>query len=151
MLHVLFLPSPLKRAHAVLNASLNPDSTATAERDGRDGETAEGAKPALVRIVNEEVLKPGTLYRECAVVQQAVPGLPLDEGQEKDGTRGKEKSEPAESGIPDDGELGGEAVGRVVWEWYEARLKLWDTTPEATEAKPIPNESTEKDTAVPSS
>ena len=29
--------------------------------------------------------------------------------------------------LEDDGEFGGEAVGRAVWEWYEARLKEWET------------------------
>lgn len=156
VLHVLFLPSPLKRAHAVLNATLNPDSTAPAadaEGDGKGGETAEGAKPPLVRIVDEEVLKPGTLYRECAVVQQVVPGLPLSNAgvNGKQEAKGKEKSKPAESSFPDDGELGGEAVGRVVWEWYEARLKLWEATTESTDTKPSSNESSEKDAAMPAS
>ncbi len=27
--------------------------------------------------------------------------------------------------LPDDGELGGEATGRAVWEAYEAAVKAW--------------------------
>ena len=155
VLHVLFLPSPLKRARAVLDAAVNPDSTASAndpEEKGRDGETAKNAKPQLVRIVNEEVLKPGALYRECAVVQQIVPGLPSGDvgGQEKEGTKVKDENGPPEPGFPDDGELGGEEVGRVVWEWYEARLKQWEATTGAADPKPSAGESSKAD-VVPAS
>ena len=153
VLHVLFLPSPLKRARAVLNAALNPDSTAPttdAQEQGKGGETAEGANPQLVRIVDEEVLKPGALYRECAVVQQVVPGLPSSDAgaKEKEEVRGKEKGKLEETGFPDDGELGGEAVGRVAWEWYEARLKHWEATTGAADAKSSASEPSQVDTTL---
>lgn len=60
----------------------------------------------------EEVLRPGALYRDCAVIRINVqkPEVPLDEGQ-------------AEKKITDDGEYGGEVMGRLVWENYETSLK----------------------------
>ncbi|KZT72400.1 hypothetical protein DAEQUDRAFT_755221 [Daedalea quercina L-15889] len=127
VLHVLFLPSPLKRAHAVLNAALNPDASpraADAKEEDKEKSDIDPAHP--IRFVDEEVLKPGALYRECAVVQQPVPGLPA--GASVDDMEGaeKEKGKALETDFPDDGELGGEAVGRTVWEWYEERLKVWE-------------------------
>ncbi|TFY55135.1 hypothetical protein EVJ58_g8437 [Rhodofomes roseus] len=131
VLHVLFLPSPLKRARAMLDAALNPDSDMQNKEAKKEqgSEEEDGDVPRMVRIINEEVLKPGALYRECAVVQQPVPGLPADL-QDKDGKAEKprtaKKDGPVETAFPDDGEFGGEAVGRAVWEWYEERLKVWE-------------------------
>ena len=35
--------------------------------------------------------------------------------------------------IEDDEEYGGEGVGRVVWEWYETRLKAWEAEAQTEE------------------
>lgn len=70
----------------------------------------------------EEVLKPGALYSECAVVTLRVPPLPYSErerlGLKSDG----------EKAVEDDGELGGQDVGRIVWEGFEEALKRWEAS-----------------------
>ncbi|GBE85001.1 hypothetical protein SCP_0701860 [Sparassis crispa] len=111
VLHVLFLPTPFKRAQAHLAASLGADAAAapTPSSDKSPREEKEREAP-------EEVLKPGALYRECAVVRLEPPVPPKEQEGEDEG----------KGGLPDDGELGGEALGRAVWEWYEARLKVWE-------------------------
>ena len=40
--------------------------------------------------------------------------------------------------IEDDGEYGGEGIGRVVWEWFENHLKIWEAKEKemGREAKP---------------
>ncbi|KAJ7623876.1 hypothetical protein DFH06DRAFT_1104646 [Mycena polygramma] len=120
VLHVLFLPTPVKIAK-----SDKPTKTLDAN-----------AEP-------EEALKPGALYAECAVVRVGVP-LPVaaagastsdstprpDEGAANSNGKGKERTTESKSTteieIPDDGELGGEAGGRAVWEAYEAGLRGWE-------------------------
>ncbi|KAJ7165674.1 hypothetical protein C8R43DRAFT_216524 [Mycena crocata] len=118
ILHVLFLPTPFK----VLSA----------------GKTA-----AAPDAEPEEVLKPGALYSECAVVRLklAVPQAEIDaeaaanEKAKKEAKKGKSKGEEVLE-VPDDGELGGELAGRLVWESYEAGLKAWE------KAHPAPSEET---------
>lgn len=80
-----------------------------------------------------EVLKPGALYAECAVVHVRVPELPVDpsanvepKGPEGKDTKGKAKEGEGEGEMPDDHELGGVRVGQAVWEGYEAGLKKWE-------------------------
>ena len=46
--------------------------------------------------------------------------------KEKGKTKEKDKGEELDISIEDDGDYGGEAVGRVVWEAYEGALKLWE-------------------------
>ncbi|KAH9922576.1 hypothetical protein B0H21DRAFT_841244 [Amylocystis lapponica] len=129
VLHVLFLPTPL----SARSRTSMPRSTPRASR---------------ARAQTREVLKPGALYRECAVVQLRVPPLPSDAGKAaeegkkgKGGAKGKQKSESdgADADAEDDGEFGGEAVGRAVWEWYEERLKAWEARAkaEAKEESPV--------------
>ena len=87
----------------------------------------------------EEVLVPGALYADCAVVVNLAVKLDtsnpdiLQQMQVKDevkksGAAGtstnKEKREVIE--LPDDGEYGGELAGRLVWEAFEAGLKVWE-------------------------
>ncbi|KAJ7610333.1 hypothetical protein B0H17DRAFT_864900, partial [Mycena rosella] len=103
VLHVLFLPTPFKVASSRAGA----------------GEEIPG-----------ELLKPGALYAECAVVRVAVGASasvrPAGE-QATDGKAAEKTGQDAEEGeMADDGELGGEAAGRAVWEWYEAGLKRWE-------------------------
>ncbi|CDO77607.1 hypothetical protein BN946_scf184936.g32 [Trametes cinnabarina] len=126
LLHVLFLPTPLKRAQAKI------DALADAERNA-EAEAAQTASESLLRekpshpgsTTNVEVVKPGALYRECAVVPLSIPHPPPPaREQDKGDKKGKAPEEAVQ--LEDDGEYGGEAVGRAVWEWYEARLKEWE-------------------------
>ena len=129
LLHVLFLPTPLKRAQAKIDAAADEElrkAEAAAAQTPQD-EPAPSTKntSAPMRIGNVEVLKPGALYRECAVVHLDVPRPPAPPEEKKaTGKKGKEKE--VETVLEDDGEFGGEVVGRAVWEWYEARLKEWE-------------------------
>ncbi|KAJ7093390.1 hypothetical protein B0H15DRAFT_938408 [Mycena belliarum] len=110
VLHVLFLPTPFKAGVA-------------------EGLTGPGAEKG-------ELLKPGALYAECAVVRVRVgaqtPGEEEEETEEKTQKEEEEKAEDEKAGegegeaLPDDGELGGERAGRAVWEAYEAGLKAWE-------------------------
>ncbi|KAH9851101.1 hypothetical protein C2E23DRAFT_869545 [Lenzites betulinus] len=131
LLHVLFLPTPFKRAQAKVDAAADEERKAEEER-AATAETAkaevEGRDEEPKRAGNVEVLKPGALYRECAVVPLDVPRPPapvLDEKDRKAKAK-KSKEELPETAPEDDEEYGGEAVGRAVWEWYEARLKTWE-------------------------
>lgn len=140
VLHVLFLPTPFKQALAQASAAADPASGEAKSKPIDKQDKWEDALP-------EEVLKPGALYRECSVVTLKLPSLPpntetdgegreesseKDEGQRKENTKGKEKEKAGPGNLKpafeldDDGEYGGEAVGRLVWEWYEARLKEWE-------------------------
>ena len=40
--------------------------------------------------------------------------------------KGKEKDKAFDQSLPDDGELGGEVAGRLVWESFENALKEWE-------------------------
>ena len=119
-LHALFLPTPFK--HLV--------STSDDTR----------------KRTPEEVLKPGALYAECAVIPLHIPVISIppaeDEGQSKDSETRRDGSLP-----PDDGELGGVALGTQVWDDYERELKAW----EATQAVPrvdVTNEEGQSDAGV---
>ncbi|KZT03881.1 uncharacterized protein LAESUDRAFT_738043 [Laetiporus sulphureus 93-53] len=126
VLHALFLPTPMKRVFAQVNAAVNSAPL-------RDKQEA-----TENRTFYEEVLKPGALYRECAVVQVALPPLPkrpsppAGEKADKGKAKGKAKEmagvteTASHTGFTDDGEFGGETMGRAVWEWYEDRLKKWE-------------------------
>jgi hypothetical protein len=76
----------------------------------------------------EEILKPGALYRECAVVRLRIPSPPdpLEDLPASDNGKGKEKDTEPEQKLPDDGEMGGEIAGRLVWESFETALKQWE-------------------------
>lgn len=143
VLHALFLPTPLKQALAHAYAATDPSSQPA---EGSKTKSTDEAKTK--EDLFTEVLKPGALYRECAVVTPFVPPLPpppegLSEKQaeEKSATKpGEKKSQTGRDNkeaeenivIEDDGELGGESVGRVVWEWYERRLKAWEASEKIT-------------------
>ncbi|KAJ7258288.1 hypothetical protein C8J57DRAFT_1645438 [Mycena rebaudengoi] len=96
VLHVLFLPTPFKRCEQ--------------ERRGWKNEWA-----------GQELLKPGALYAECAVVDAPVP---TEEWDEKHANSREDENNSAL--VDDDGELGGERAGRAVWEAYESALKQWE-------------------------
>ncbi|KAI0330404.1 hypothetical protein GY45DRAFT_1345962 [Cubamyces sp. BRFM 1775] len=126
LLHVLFLPTPLKRAQLKVDAAADEERKAEAERAAASQQEQEEEKLSSPRRTgNVEVLKPGALYRECAVVQIDVPRPPMPEPEKsKKGEKAKKQEDVVT--LEDDGEYGGEAVGRAVWEWYEARLKAWE-------------------------
>lgn len=155
VLHTLFLPTPFKRAlaHLAKATTAAPDAPAGAP----EAEEKQGAA-TLTPDAFTEVLKPGALYRECSIVTLPVPGLPPKpedknaEGSGKEGEKAKKGKGKAAKGkekegveelldIEDDGEYGGEGVGRVVWEWYETHLRAW----EAKEQKEKPKEEKEKE------
>ncbi|KAF8222065.1 hypothetical protein L208DRAFT_1413928 [Tricholoma matsutake] len=125
VLHALFLPTPFK--------VLSQSTTRTTADPGPS--TAKGTLIDLsVTEMPEEVLKPGALYADCAVVQLRVPlPLPLSE---KENLKNKDAGTGTGEGleIEDDGEFGGEVMGRLVWEAYEEALKKWE------EANPPPKE-----------
>jgi hypothetical protein len=90
-------------------------------------------------IPDEEVLVPGALYADCAVVVNLKVKLdkpdiqmqPNDEvkilgAAETSTSTYKEKRREEVIDLPDDGEYGGELAGRLVWEAYEAGLKVWE-------------------------
>ncbi|KAL1669505.1 hypothetical protein GGF50DRAFT_44263 [Schizophyllum commune] len=129
ILHALFVPTPFK----IIGGTVEKDTT---DSDGK-------AKP------RQEVLKPGALYAECAVVplEVTVPDEWIEQDAqnakaEKDKSKGKAKSTAQEETIAlaDDGEYGGERAGRAVWEAFEAALKVW----EASEEKKKPATEGEK-------
>ncbi|KAI0002234.1 hypothetical protein BJV74DRAFT_817993 [Russula compacta] len=99
-LHALFLPTPFKYL------TFAPDDPQ--------------------KRAPEEVLKPGALYAECAVVPLHVPTTSVPPTEKKsDG--GEDKNTLGDEGIrPDDGELGGVALGMQVWDEYERQLKVWE-------------------------
>ena len=109
ILHVLFLPTPFKTA---------PKSKS---------KTTDERSPIIEDTIPEEILKPGALYRECAIVRLHVPAPPeppTNDNEEKV-EKGKQRDE-IPIPIADDGELGGELCGRLVWESYEESLKEWE-------------------------
>ncbi|THH32442.1 hypothetical protein EUX98_g1714 [Antrodiella citrinella] len=131
VLHTLFLPTPFKRALAQVDAATDTASAFSPSKEKQ--ESPEDFLP-------EEVLKPGALYRECAVVNLRVPSLPHPPEKQEDqkakdakkkAKKGKGKEEEEIVVLEDDGELGGESLGRMVWEWYETRLKDWETNERA--------------------
>lgn len=116
ILHALFLPTPFKFLDAT--AANEAESTGDAERDS-------------------EVLKPGALYTECAVVRINVPPPPTppetDSGEAapsekdtKDTTKENSAAGSQKTRRKDDGEMGGEALGTLVWDEYESELKAWE-------------------------
>ncbi|KXN86022.1 hypothetical protein AN958_10579 [Leucoagaricus sp. SymC.cos] len=120
-LHALFLPTPFK----ILSQSISTSSDSTSSKDGQ-GESSSTPPPKLSSLIREEVLKPGALYAECAVVRLdfSIPSpspSPLDEK-----VKDEEKEHESVLQITDDGEYGGEVAGRMVWEAYEAALKIWE-------------------------
>ncbi|KAG6816743.1 hypothetical protein H0H87_003332 [Tephrocybe sp. NHM501043] len=127
VLHALFLPTPFKVTSKAAPSPKGP---------------ADQGTPIDSAVIDmpEEVLKPGALYAECAAVRLNVPKPPdplASEGISQKEEKGKGKSGLREEVIEvvDDGEYGGEVMGRLVWEAYEEALKAWE------EANPPPKEA----------
>jgi hypothetical protein len=121
-----------------------PSAASTSNSDGASLKTA-----SLLDMPGEEVLVPGALYADCAVVVNLTVKLgdnnPDIRMQVKDEVKsGAEtstnKEEKTRKGdvveLSDDGEYGGELAGRLVWEAYEAGLKVW----ERENPRPVANE-----------
>jgi hypothetical protein len=107
-LHALFLPTPFKYLAAT---SDDPE-----RRPSDDPE----------RRPSEEVLKPGALYAECAVVPVRMPASasPVEDKKTKGG---KETKVPDNDlARSDDGELGGVKLGMQVWDDFERELTAWE-------------------------
>ncbi|KAF4598920.1 hypothetical protein EYR38_007333 [Pleurotus pulmonarius] len=102
--------------------------------------------PTPFKIVGEtssEVLKPGALYSDCAVVPINVLSsrfLVPEDANKSDGAATEEGVT-----LEDDGEYGGELAGRLVWEGYEHALLAWEranpTKQEETSAPDIDTDS----------
>jgi len=108
ILHALFLPTPFKvLSHTLSSDDATPNASQKSNAENVPIPTA--APHRSPNLIHEEILKPGALYAECAVVNLDI-ALP-DQDQDQ---------------MTDDREYGGEVVGRGVWEAYEAALKVWD-------------------------
>ena len=80
--------------------------------------TKEAESQSSSGIESEEILKPGALYSDCSVVKVNLSNrIPAPKEQKPE-----EKIENNDKRT-DDGEYGGEELGRFVWEYYETSLK----------------------------
>ncbi|KAJ3511350.1 hypothetical protein NLJ89_g4147 [Agrocybe chaxingu] len=124
ILHALFLPTPFK--------VLAEASSVTAEKKDTK---SQGPIEASHLEMPEEVLRPGSLYADCAVVKVKVKIF--DELREEEHSRQDSKTHSRKAKgrpslkeevleIGDDGEYGGELGGRLVWEACERALKIWE-------------------------
>ncbi|PPR01923.1 hypothetical protein CVT24_001262 [Panaeolus cyanescens] len=144
VLHALCLPTPFK---VLSQTNIN-------SKDKKEAPSPIDTSQLDMPI---EVLRPGALYRECAMVKlniQVSAELQQREQElkaERSKSKGKEKQkkDPKSSAplqeevldIADDGEYGGELAGRLVWEKYEESLKTWEKNnpaPVTVEPKPEP-------------
>lgn len=143
VLHALFLPTPFKRALAHLAAATAAAAGETAPSGSKEQPDDARKTQRLIPDAFTEILKPGALYRECSVVTLRLPPLPLAAEEEssendKNGERASQVKKSQKKGkdetnmqeevldIEDDGEYGGEKVGRLAWEWFEVHLKAWE-------------------------
>ena len=137
VLHALFLPTPFK--------VVSQSNVGTIDEKPK---SAKGSPiDSSVTDMPEEVLKPGALYADCAVVRLKVPlppsaveQLASEKETVKDGGKGKNQSTATEEvlEIQDDGEFGGEVMGRLIWEAYEEALKDWEkANPPVEEVKEV--------------
>lgn len=167
VLHALFLPTPFKSLGLDEVSEDNQEDT-TDKDAGKEKESVKERKPNTLKKprtraggpVFREVLKPGALYAECAVVTlpsllkrpaMSTPTTEDPETRKGGGAKSKGASKPSpeattgkgeKSGeelditIEDDGEYGGEELGRKVWEAFEGGLKEWEgmSQPKTTNA-----------------
>ncbi|KAF7289895.1 hypothetical protein MIND_01364200 [Mycena indigotica] len=109
VLHSLFLPTPFK----VMSAEELPRHQSQ----------------------EREVLKPGALYAECSVAK--VPMRVEVETATEAASMEKPVEGKEELKMVEDGELGGEVLGRRVWEAYEMGLKTWNAAHPDPEPQPV--------------
>ena len=140
ILHVLFLPTPFKllsqTTFVPTSTSNSTSSTSTANPDGANKSSQpQGPIDASLLDIPEEVLVPGALYTDCAVVVNLAVKLDSPDiqtqvnGEVKPGAETPMNEETRRRGVielSDDSEYGGELAGRLVWEAYEAGLKVWE-------------------------
>lgn len=130
VLHALFLPTPFK--------VLSQSSVGTMDEKSKN--TKGSPIDSSVIDMPEEVLKPGALYADCAVVRLKVPLPPSAVEQRASEKETVNDGETAAEvlDIQDDGEFGGELMGRLVWEAYEEALKDWEkANPPVEEVKEV--------------
>ncbi|KAK0458734.1 uncharacterized protein EV420DRAFT_1540217 [Desarmillaria tabescens] len=147
VLYLLFQPilrlifkSPLSAVQSVLHVLFIPTPFKIIPRAKQPKDKSDSVIEKSVTEMPEEILKPGSLYAECAVVPLKVPTIdhpPPPAKEQSSKGKGKGKAEEEMMDLPDDGELGGEATGRAVWEAYEAAVKAWQ---EAEPKKPAKQE-----------
>jgi hypothetical protein len=79
------------------------------------------------------LLKPGALYSECAAVHLHLSASRAAEMDEHGAgsQNGNDNPDTAKSAVgpSDDEYLGGEPIGRQVWETLEKELKIWELEP----------------------
>lgn len=120
-----------------MNSVSKSNSTASASTSNTDGVSNNNKTASLLSDMPEEVLVPGALYADCAVVvnlsvkldNSDIQQMHKNDGVEKSAagtSTNKEKGREEVIELPDDGEYGGELAGRLVWEAYEACLKVWE-------------------------
>ena len=140
----------------------NNSTTPSASTSNAVGASDNNKKTAsLLLDLPEEVLVPGALYADCAVVVNLAvkldknPDMQVNdddddaEGKKSGAAMGtntnKKKSREEEVvELPDDGEYGGELAGRLVWEAYEAGLKVWEKEDPTTTSRPVEEEKGRK-------
>ena len=151
VLHALFLPTAFKTVPSDATDEDRGDKSTPGEggkgipgkgEKGKENEKAGAKRAEGNKLRFREVLKPGALYGECAVVSLDVPSPPAaststsqpatsttkEKGKAKGAKEGQGGGAQEEETIEmeDDGEYGGEEVGRRVWEAYEGALKVWE-------------------------
>ncbi|TFK26892.1 hypothetical protein FA15DRAFT_692883 [Coprinopsis marcescibilis] len=164
--HALFLPTPFKG----LGLSEVDDAAAGGgggvdakgkEKEGKEGGNVHVPAPPVRKP--SEVLKPGALYAECAVVRLRVPvptqeqvdaSISTSSATSSTASKPKQTQKPKEKQklkevlqLDDDGEYGGEVAGRLVWEAYEDALKVWERSCPV----PPPSPPSDPTTATPAS
>jgi hypothetical protein len=137
ILHVLFLPTPFKLLSQTTFVSTSTSNSTPSASTSNANKTNQAQGPIDTSLLDmpEEVLVPGALYADCAVVVNLTVKLDNSNVQ----TQANDKVQPGaetsmnEEGsrrdvieLSDDGEYGGELAGRLVWEAYEAGLKVWE-------------------------
>jgi hypothetical protein len=135
ILHILFLPTPFKVLSESKSVSMSTTTSKSNSTPSASTFNVDGASKtaSLLHIPKEEVLVPGALYADCAVVVNLTVKLDIQQMQVNDEVKAetststnKEKRREEVIELPDDGEYGGELAGRLVWEAYEAGLKVWE-------------------------
>ncbi|EIW80608.1 hypothetical protein CONPUDRAFT_125423 [Coniophora puteana RWD-64-598 SS2] len=125
ILHVLFLPTPFKSPRAMAHAAANPGGAGASDP----------VAAATSDLRPEEILKPGALYRECAVVNLPLPIAPPPPDADVDADA--KDSDPGVNPPPNDNELGGMHLGQAVWEHFEVALKEWEAAHPSVEEKAV--------------